>query len=316
MSTALVLISALLLDRLLGEPRKFHPLVGFGHWAKWVEQGLYPNSSDNTLKFKRGLLSWLLVVGVPLAVLMLVITVSFYLFESSLWQFILSVFVVYIAIAARSLREHAVAVVMPLLTGNLSEAREKLGYIVSRDTKELDQTSIATATTETVLENSHDAVVALMFWFVLAGIPGVLLFRIVNTLDAMWGYRNERYLYFGKWAARADDVMGYLSARVTVLLFACTKLNAWKIARRDGSLWYSPNAGPVMAAGAGALGLSLGGEAPYGGEKKQRPVLGNGPVPQVVDIVRAISLTERSYWLFAIIIGLIEGVYFVATSWG
>lgn len=310
----LVLVGAMLLDNILGEPRRWHPLVGFGRWVRFIERRLYPTNVNDFILLVAGTISWFIVVTVPLV--SIIIAIHFFKIQPGTWSYLfISMWVVYLAIAPRSLAEHAIAIERPLLTGNLDEAREKLGYIVSRDTQALDQNEIAKATVESVIENSHDAVIAPIFWFLIAGLPGVLLFRMVNTLDAMWGYRTRQYNFFGRMAARMDDVMGYVSARITVLLFALQKPKAILVAWRDARKWYSPNAGPVMAAGAGALDLAFGGSSMYDGALKDRPTLGYGSDPTPKDIDKALRLTTKSYWWLIVMVAVFEGVAYAFGPW-
>ncbi|MNZ78367.1 cobalamin biosynthesis protein [compost metagenome] len=166
---------------------------------------------------------------------------------------------------------------------------------------------MARATTESVLENGSDAVFAALFWFLVAGAPGVVLYRLSNTLDAMWGYRNERFERFGWAAAKIDDVLNYLPARLVALTYAllgktALALRCWQ---RQAPQWDSPNAGPVMAAGAGALGVALGGAAIYHGELHVRPDLGEGPAPGARDIERALNLVYGGVllWLALLLLG-------------
>jgi adenosylcobinamide-phosphate synthase len=207
----------------------------------------------------------------------------------------------YLAIGARSLEEHAEAVATALQAGDLPLAREQVARIVSRDTDDLDEEQISRAAVESVLENGCDALFGTLFWFVLAGAAGATLHRLANTLDAMWGYRTPRYRDFGWAAARLDDVLNWLPAGLTALSYMAVGTRpalAWRCWRGQAPGWKSPNAGLVMAAGAGALGLALGGPARYHGEWQQRPALGEGLAPRAEDIGRAMALVRRALWLW------------------
>jgi adenosylcobinamide-phosphate synthase len=214
--------------------------------------------------------------------------------------------VVYLALGRKSLIAHANAVFEKLKNFNIVSARRAVGLIVTRDTTALDETGVCTATVESVLENGSDAIFATVFWFLVAGIPGVVLHRTANTLDAMWGYRNERFKEFGWAAARFDDVLNYIPARLTAISYGlCGNiLNALRCWSTQAPQWSSPNAGPVMAAGAGALGLQLGGPAIYHGVRERRPPLGNGRPAKASDIPRVLVLINRALllWLFALFV--------------
>lgn len=288
----LAALAAVLLDRLLGEPRRLHPLVGFGRLATFLERQL------NRRSIPAGLLAWLLAVGPWVAL-------AFWL--RPLAPFAIDVVLLYFALGAQSLCEHAEAVARPLAAGRLEEARQRVGWIVSRDTSTLDETGVAKAGVESVLENGNDAVFGTLFWFALLGGPGALLFRLANTLDAMWGYRTERYNLFGRCAARFDDALNWAPARLTALTYALLgrtrqALACWKA---QAPTWDSPNAGPVMAAGAGSLGVELGGAAIYHGTTESRPPLGAGPAPQAADLGRAVALVRHGLWLWLAILFLI-----------
>ncbi len=281
----LAALAAVLLDRWLGEPRRWHPLVGFGNLASMLEKKL------NNRHIASGLLAWLLVVGPWVAL-------AFWLRPFA--PFAVDVALLYFALGAQSLAEHAEAVARPLREGRLDEAQTRVGWMVSRETSQLDESGVAKAGVESVLENGNDAIFGALFWFALLGGPGALLFRLANTLDAMWGYRTERYNLFGRFAARFDDLLNWLPARLTALTYALlgrtrTALACWK-AQAPG--WESPNAGPVMSAGAGSLGVQLGGAAIYHGQLEQRPPLGTGPAPVAADLGRAIALIRHSLYLW------------------
>ncbi|MEC5397904.1 adenosylcobinamide-phosphate synthase CbiB [Uliginosibacterium sp. H1] len=289
MSFALIL--GYLLDTLLGEPKRWHPLVGFGRWAAMLEANLNVDGATTAVQRGGGVLAWVLAV-VP------AVAVSMWLCLHLGWW--VDAVLLFLALGARSLGEHARAVMQPLAAGDLDAARSALSRMVSRDTTTLDESGVAAATIESVLENGNDAVFGTLFWFALLGGPGAVLFRLANTLDAMWGYRTPRYLHFGWAAARIDDVLAYVPARLTAFSYALfgrftEAINCW---RTQAPLHDSPNAGPVMAAGAGALGLRVGGAATYHGQHEERPVFGIGAAPHAGDIWRAVLLVRRTTWLW------------------
>ena len=289
---ALPMLLGLFLDRLLGEPRRFHPLVGFGRYAAAVERVLRRLGSHRGA----GLLDWIVAV-LPWVAL------AGSLKEAHVWLGVaVDVGLLYFAVGGRSLAEHARAVADPLAKGDLAGARQRLSWIVSRDTTELDESGVAKATVESVLENGNDAVFGALFWFALLGGPGALMFRLANTLDAMWGYRTERYLRFGWAAARIDDVLNFVPARLTALSYALLghTANALRCWRTQAPAWDSPNAGPVMAAGAGALDVCLGGPAIYHGQLESRPPLGAGAPARAADIDKALALVNNGVWLWVL----------------
>jgi adenosylcobinamide-phosphate synthase len=290
----LAALAGVLLDRLFGEVRRWHPLVGFGNLAAALERRL------NRRSLAGGLLAWLLAVGPWLALAA---------WLRPLAPFAVDVALLYFALGAQSLCEHAEAIARPLQDGDLDAARQRVGWIVSRDTSALDASGVAKAGVESVLENGNDAIFGTLFWFALLGGPGALLFRLANTLDAMWGYRTERYNLFGRVAARVDDALNWLPARLTALSYALlgrtrTALACW---RTQAPGWDSPNAGPVMAAGAGSLGVALGGAAIYHGQEEIRPPLGQGPAPVAADLRRAIALVRHSLWLWLATLFILTG---------
>ena len=297
MSLGLTTLVALLLDALFGEPRRGHPLVLFGRWAECLERRFNPGGRGWR---SHGVSAWLLAVLPPTAVVWL-------LADLPGLGWVVSVLALYAAVGLRNLNEHAEPVAQALEPGDLARARERVGYMVSRDTRELDDSAVARAATESVLENGSDAVFAALFWFAVAGAPGVVLYRLANTLDAMWGYRNARFERFGWAAARIDDLLNYIPARLVALTYdvlgkTALALQCW---RQQAPLWDSPNAGPVMAAGAGALGVQLGGPAIYHGELHERPRLGEGEPACAADIQRGMDLVRQGVmlWVAVLIVG-------------
>ncbi|WKB53130.1 adenosylcobinamide-phosphate synthase CbiB [Eleftheria terrae] len=284
-------------DVLLGEPTRWHPLVGFGRAAAWLEQRL------NRGRRWQGLLGWLLLlVGIAAAYG----AARHALPAAARWM--ADGLALYFALGARSLQEHVWPVRQALLRGDLAAARGAVQRIVTRDCSGLGAAAVAGAAIESTLENGNDAVFGTLFWFAVGGGLGALLFRLANTLDAMWGYRTERYLHYGWAAARLDDLLNWLPARLTALSYAglgYTRLALW-CWRHQAPLWDSPNAGPVMAAGAGALGLKLGGAAHYHGRLEQRPVLGAGRLPEGGDVGRALALVASALLLWLVVLTVLH----------
>jgi len=287
---ALLLVAGLVLDLLLGEARRWHPLVGFGNLAATIERRLNRGSA----RLLRGSVAWALAVLPPSLLFLVLADVA------GLW---LHAVLLYLCIGLRSLRDHTLPIYEALRAGDLAQARTLTARIVSRDTANAEEADLAKASAESLLENGNDAVFGTLFWFILLGGPGAALFRLANTLDAMWGYRSARFNLFGRCAARVDDVMNYLPARLTalsyVLLAGPGRARAWQCWRTQAPAWSSPNAGPVMASGAGALGISLGGAAVYDGAVEQRPPLGSGPAAGAGDILRAWQLVWRAACMWA-----------------
>ncbi|MBW7902167.1 MAG: cobalamin biosynthesis protein [Rhodocyclaceae bacterium] len=290
------------LDRLLGEPKRWHPLVGFGRIAGGIERALNRRAGGDGGARLAGLLAWSLAVLPPVLLAAFLCTLPL--------GWLLHPLLLCFALGGRALDEHGERVAADLAAGDLAAAREHVGWLVSRDTSALDEEGVARAAVESLLENGNDAVFGALFWFFLLGGPGALLFRLANTLDAMWGYRDERFLAFGAAAARLDDALNWLPARLTALSYALFGSTARALAcwRAQAPRWESPNAGPVMAAGAGALQVSLGGPAVYRGRLEVRPRLGEGRPPMALDIQRALALVRNGLRLWlgaALLVGLL-----------
>lgn len=305
LTVPVILLAAVVLDYFLGDPAKWHPLAGFGRLANWLELQMHKtdfNGEPDIVMRAKGAAALTFLI-MPFIMLSVALT------SISSWGIAFQIVLVYFALGATSLTQHARAVSAAFKTGDLEQARWCVGMIVSRDTTNMQATEISKATIESVLENGSDAIFAAIFWFLLLGAPGIVMYRLANTLDAMWGYRNQRYLHFGWAAARFDDLLNWLPARLTALTYTLlgNRRLAWRCWHTQAKYWYSPNAGPVMAAGAGALSLELGGPASYDGATKYRPILGEGPQPQPVDIDRAVILVQRGLVLW-ILLALITGL--------
>lgn len=288
---AIKLSAGVLADRCCGELRRLHPLVGFGHWARALENSVRRHAGESR---GAGVLAWLLAV-LPWCALAFA---ARQLHPLAHWP--VDIALLYFALGGRSLTEHAEAIAAPLAAGDLAAARTRASWIVSRDTSALDAAGVARAGTESVLENGNDAVFGALFWFALGGGTAVLLFRLANTLDAMWGYRSPRYLRFGWAAARIDDLLNFIPARLTALTYAVLGRTTRALAcwRRQAPAWDGPNAGAVMAAGAGALGVQLGGPAIYEGREHLRPALGEGRTADAASVRAAVALVRHGTLLW------------------
>jgi adenosylcobinamide-phosphate synthase len=302
------MVSALCLDELLGEVKKYHPLIMFGNYANWIERHSYKQ------QFISGAIAWCLCVA-PIVITFIIIEYLLFEYTNIVIKSVFEIIVLYFTVGQKSLKQHAKAVADPLSGSGIQKpdlhaARAAVSMIVSRDAQTLTEQQLATATIETVTENTHDAIIGPLVFFVLFGAPGAILFRLSNTLDAMWGYRSDKYEKFGKFSARADDVLGYIPARITVLLMLVTRPFRFKQAIKSiwitGRRWYSPNAGIVMAAGAGALNVKLGGNAVYQGQHKTRLSLGYGNPPNVNHINQSIRLMYSCSLIFVLCMALTE----------
>ena len=268
----MTVIAALLLEWLIGDPaNRWHPVAWFGRWAGWCESFLY--GDDRT----SGAICWLFVIAAPLALIWGVHTVIGWPFDLLLLWF---------TIGWRSLFAHVRAV---LNAESLSEARRAVGLIVSRDTGDMDMADTRRAALESLAENASDAVIAPLFWFVVAGPLGAALYRMINTLDAMWGYRNARYERFGWCAATVDDLANLLPARITARLMLWVGHTAsWHEIRQQAETHTSPNAGWPEVALAFAADVQLGGPVMRGGVVDDRPQYG----PESARPVDAIAAFE------------------------
>ncbi|WP_417697145.1 adenosylcobinamide-phosphate synthase CbiB [Psychromonas sp.] len=301
------LVIALVIDYFIGEPNRYHPLVLFGNLANTLEKKL--NKGTPQQRFIKGVFSWaILVLPVPLIYLLLMWILPVYLL------LLVNIYIVYWAVALNSLNQHGMQIYQPLSEGDLSKAQHFCSYIVSRDTSELDAQAISRATTESMLENGHDGVTATLIYFVLGGAPLVIIHRLSNTLDAMWGYRNEQFNYFGKCSARIDDLLGFISAKITALLFAIiglfngTAQQALNNAYQQSRDYKSHNGGWVMASGATVLQVCLGGSAVYFGKTVVSPQLGEGEAVQSKHIAASLTLVKKAVLLWLLMVALWQSI--------
>ncbi len=300
--TSLLILLCVLLDLVIGDPRWIpHPVVMVGKIISNIEEVW--NKGHNK-KLKGIIIAILLPLSVFISsfiLLKLLYTIHFLL------GLTIEIYLVSTTIAIKGLRDAAIEVYKPLVAGDLTEARKKLGFIVGRETVHLPPSEVVRGTVETVAENTVDAIISPLFFAIIGGAPLALAYRAVNTLDSMVGYKNERYIDFGYGSARLDDVLNWIPARICAacMWISCLfmkqmrKANAIHITKRDASKHPSPNSGWPEAMTAGLLGVQLGGINVYGGITSERARLGDPLVLLTsIHIKKAILIMNGAWIVF------------------
>ena len=313
-SSAALLISAFLLDLALGDPEwLLHPVVLMGKFIAWGERLLWSGNASGD--FLTGMFLSLALTALSAGVAWALL--YSFTFLPPLLSFLLVVALASTTLATRGLFDAITSIEAPLHAGNLAEAREKLSHIVGRETSSLNEDKVLRATLESLAENTNDGIVAPLFYLFLGGIPLAMAYKAINTLDSMVGYRTERYFYFGKFAARLDDVANFIPARLTALLMVIAtflvRLNAvlaLRVLRRDHANNLSPNAGYPEAALAGALGIRLGGSSVYFGKEVWKPTMGDDFTPVNIEMLKE----ARSLCLVTAILSLVTFVLISTAS--
>jgi adenosylcobinamide-phosphate synthase len=277
-------------DGAFGDPRKRHPVAGFGQIAKKVETVLYRDDKLSGVVHAAALSGGAVALGVYAERVGR---------RHPVLQTLTTAAATWVVLGGRSLAVQGAAIGRELDAGELPEARERLSHLCGRDPSTLDAEGLARAAVESLAENTSDAVVAPLLWGAVAGVPGMLGYRAVNTLDAMVGYRSPRYRRFGWASARLDDLLNLVPARVAAALTVVgapvvggSWRGAWQAWHRDAAAHPSPNAGRVEAAFAGALEVRLGGRTVYAHGVEERPVLGEGRTPDSGHVTRAVELSR------------------------
>lgn len=293
-------LAGYLADLVLRDPRRGHPVAGFGAVAAALEGATYRDSRAAGALHTGALVGGLGLLGLPL--------------RTALGTALGTALATWIALGGASLARTGTAMADLLSAGDVEAARALLPSLCGRDPSVLDAAGLTRAALESIAENTSDAAVAPLCWAAVGGAPTVLAYRGVNTLDAMIGYRSPRYVRFGWAAARLDDAANCIPARLTgVLVAVCAPvvggspagaIRAW---RRDAAIHPSPNAGVVEAAFAGALGVSLGGPTRYAHDLERRPTLGDGPAPTVADLRRAVRLSRAVQAVAAVLAVSVAG---------
>ncbi|HEV7650742.1 MAG TPA: cobalamin biosynthesis protein [Actinophytocola sp.] len=290
-------------DGAFGDPKRGHPVAGFGRLAARIERRVYRDSKTN------GALYAAVLSGGAVAAGMLAERAGR---GRPVVQTLTTAAATWVVLGGRSLAAHGAAIGRELDAGQVDAARERLPHLCGRDPERLDADGLARAAVESVAENTSDAVVAPLLWGAVAGVPGLLGYRAVNTLDAMVGYRSPRYRRFGWAAARLDDLVNLLPARLAALLTVAgapvvggSWRGAWQTWHTDAAAHPSPNAGRVEAAFAGALEIRLGGRTEYAHGVEERPVMGEGRMPDSGHVTRAVELSRVVGGLTAAVAALI-----------
>lgn len=320
MSAILIVIAALLIDRFLGElPNRYHLLRWIGNLVDALDRRVKNRASKRTKLI--GFFSYTLVFLIFWLVLMLVCSLVRNGLGGYEWEFagiavtlgevvwiITVAFLFKITFAIFSFRRHCMPIQNDLRNGDLISARKKVQMIVSRDTSELDEKHVTSSCCETVSENLVDSVMSPAFYFGLFGMTGAIMFRCANLMDAMWGYLNDEYGNLGFFPAKFDDVLGYLTSRISpffvalaALVFGYEHKGVFKAAMEEHSKTPSPNSGWPMTAVARAMRFSM--------EKKDVYIMGSGDLPTIDDVTRCYKLVERTSVLFTIIVTIILFIF-------
>ncbi len=282
MNLMITAVAAFLFDALIGDPPgKFHPVVIMGNFISRLEKILRRDGDGEITKVvKGGLLVTIVLFSVYAVGLAMVLAVNS--FHSLTVKIFVESIILSFMIAPRSLAEAGRRIYNLLISENIVGARREVGMIVGRDTDYLNEAEITRATVETISENTVDGIISPLFYFAVGGLPLAMVYRAANTMDSMLGYKNEKYLYFGKVAARFDDVANFIPARITGLIFIISAFvlnydyrNSFEIMKRDAAKHPSPNGGWAEATVAGALRIQLGGINSYFGIPHFRAYMGD-----------------------------------------
>ena len=289
---SITLLAAYLIDLIIGDPPNIpHPVIIIGKMISHLEKKLYKKEKSAVHKLISGAFLVLIIIAITFLFTWFVIYLGTRI--NPILGFIVNIWLISTTIAVKGLYKAGARIQTLLKMQNISCARKEVSFIVGRDTDNLDETQLIRATVETTAENIVDAITSPLFFAFIGGAPLAMVYRAVNTLDSMLGYRNEKYLYFGKTAARIDDAFNYLPARLTGIFISLTAFllpgysgrNSLKILLRDARNHPSPNSGFSESAVSGALGVRLGGLNYYHGLPSQRPLIGDNLNPLALDTI-------------------------------
>ncbi|WP_304165086.1 adenosylcobinamide-phosphate synthase CbiB [Phenylobacterium aquaticum] len=286
-----IVLGAALIEGATGYPDRLHARLPHPiSWAGWLIGALERGLNRGRARRAKGVLALAIVAGLAGFLGWAVQGVL----AGSWTGLLVTAAVGSLGLAARSLYDHVRPVLKALEADDLPAARTAVARIVGRDVQALDASGVAAAALESLAESLTDGVVAPLFWFLLAGLPGLFVYKAVNTADSLIGHREEPYRLFGWAAARTDDLMNLIPARLAGPLIVLVGGRGWRVMRRDADRHASPNAGWTEAAMAGALAIELGGDATYDGVRHHRPIFGDGHRPQAADLKAGLRLYRRA----------------------
>ena len=313
---------AYVLDLIFGDPQNIiHPVQVIGKMINTGEKSLLEKKykSDRKYKFFAGMILNITVISLTYGITYLIHRTS----ENSIIFTVAEIYLMYTVFSINSLAREGNRVYNILKEGNIERARKDLSYLVSRDTGTMDEKMIIRSTMETISENTVDGIVAPMFYMFLGGLPLSMAYKAINTLDSMVGYKNEKYIDFGKFSAKVDDVANFIPARITgiFIVFASMILGyngkeAWRIFFRDRKNHSSPNSAHSEASVAGALGVQFGGRVSYFGKEVDKPTIGDKKKEfEIEDIKKNIKIMYAVSFLSLVVFSAIfVGIYFLLSG--
>jgi adenosylcobinamide-phosphate synthase len=298
---------ALVLESVIGYPDKLnkripHPVIWFGRLISYLDRKFNSKNDSDSLQKRKGLFSLLIFIAAALAI---GLAIQWFLSLFGAIGFLLLVLVSTTGLAQLSLDTHVQRVYKDLLKKDLEAARRSVSMIVGRDPENLSEEEVITAALESLSESFNDGVVAPVFWLLIGGLPGLAVYKIVNTADSMIGHRDGKYKNFGWASARFDDLLNYIPARLSGLLIVIASRRGLLTMLRQAKLHDSPNAGWPESAMAGGLRVKLGGPATYSGEVLIRPIFGSGKYPTLKDFKKGIRISRISHFLLWMLVLLL-----------
>lgn len=321
MTAGAIAVCAFIIDTIIGDPQsRLHPVALMGRLIGTVENILRRGEDNKYLRLTQGAVFTIVLLAAAYAAGWLIVNEIGRIGLAKWEKIALEAFVLSFMISPKSLMQAGQKIITSLQHSNLTEARQRVHYIVGRDTENMNEEEVVRATVETIAENTTDGIIAPLFYFFVGGLPLAILYRMVNTLDSMVGYKNEKYLYFGRVSAHVDDIFNLIPARITGLLIVVAAAilhydfrTAWKMILRDAKKHPSPNGGFTEAAVAGALNIRLGGQNFYFGIAHFRAYMGDAV--QKLSARHIVAATQIMYTATVLFIALVIVLMPIVPSW-